>query len=121
MFGKIAVVKKERLAALNIMKEFVEGKISTEDFWLQYKSNLTMQQVLINDKTRPKGVYAFNVETGRIIYDKKKRTDLSYYFNPENLLQVMDISKQEHRIALFYIVKTFFFGEKKKLNFLIRM
>ena len=43
--------------------------------------------------------------------------DSIYYFAPERLIKVVDITKLEHKSEIFKIVRKYFERRKKKLNF----
>lgn len=103
--------------SLTFLKDFAEGKVSTEVFWEKYKQDTTLQKILINDKKRPKGVYRFNHLSHQLEYDKKAYLDSLYLINPESLLTIVDITKLEHRYELFAVVKRYFMNRKVKLKF----
>lgn len=117
MFKKSKVPKEEEKHALNIMVDFVEGRMTTEEFWNKYKDSIVLQKILVNDKTRPLGVYKTNPQTGEVYYDKKTPTDSLYFFAPEKLLDILDISKLEHRFELYEIIRRYFWRRKENLKF----
>lgn len=103
--------------SLSTMKDFVEGKISTIEFWNIYKENYVIQNMLIHDKKRKKGVYVYDENTKTMKYDKTKTYDYFYYFNPESLLKVIDISILEHRLEVYNIVRNYFLRRKKRYKY----
>jgi len=117
MFEKSKMNKNEEKFALKIMEDFIEGRLPTEEFWNEYKNNSCIQDMLVNDKTRPLGAYLFDVDTKKVVYNKNVPMDSKYYYAPERLIQVIDITKLEHKNEIFQIVKKYFERRKKKLNF----
>lgn len=109
--------REEKKQSLTIMKNFVEGRMSTIDFWNLYKNNNVIRYIIIHDKKRKKGVYIFDENTKTMIYDRTKTYDYIYYFRPENLLEVVDISIFEHRVEVYNIVKNYFLRRKKKYKY----
>ncbi len=109
--------REEKRQALNTMKSYVEGKISTIDFWNIYKNNDIMQYIIIHDKKRKKGVHIFDETTKTIIYDKTKPYDYNYYFRPESIIDVVDVSIFEHRIEVYNIIKNFFLRRKRRYHY----
>ena len=108
---------KRKRDAIKFMKNFVEGKLSTNCFWEEYRKNPLLQKILIRDKTRIRGIYKFDPQTWRIVFNKKKLLDSTFPFNPDNLLQTIDINDIEHRAIVFGMVKAYFLRRKKKLKY----
>ena len=98
------------------MRDFVEGRVTTQEFWKEYQENQLLQDILIKDKKRPKGVWDFDEKTGKEVFYKNKPFDSDNYFAPERLLNVVDISKLEHRYNLIEVVWRYFFFRKEKLK-----
>lgn len=116
MFKKLMKNKLDKKLALAVMKDFVEGRITTEDFWLDYKDSIAMQKILINDKTRPLGVHNNNSTKGEFEYNKNTPYD-SMSFVPEKLLEVIDIKKLEHKFELYKIIRDYFWRNNQNYNF----
>lgn len=110
-------MSKEGKRAINFMKDFAEGRVSTDCFWEEYKKNPLLQKILIKDKTRIRGVHKFDPQTGRLEFHKKKPLDSMFLFNPDNLLQSIDIGNPEHRVILFGMVQAYFVRRRKKLKY----
>jgi 23S rRNA G2069 N7-methylase RlmK/C1962 C5-methylase RlmI len=83
-FIKLLFKKKNKIQ-INIMKDFVEGRISTEEFW----------NILKNDKIIRK-----------ILRSNKKLNSFRVYFD-ENNIEKIDISKLSVRIAIYWKVKQY--------------
>lgn len=84
----------------HIFMDYVKGNISTNDFWEMYKNNEEIRNVLINDKKRKRGI----IKTKETIIRFNDKDDA---INPDNLLDVLDISRLEHRYSLFLIINRF--------------
>ena len=106
IFSKLRMRKQKEQEILNIFIDFATGKISTEKFWDMYKKDTTLRDALINDKKRQYGVFKFNIQTGRFTR-LNIPTDSQYEFNPDNILQKVDINNLNHRYELFTIVNRF--------------
>lgn len=91
--------------AVKIFKEFATGKMTTEDFWEIYKKDEALRNILINDKKREKGI--IKTKSGGIPVILRFH-DKNYPINPDNLLQVIDINRLQHRYELFVIINRFF-------------
>ena len=120
IFSKLRMRKQKEQEILNIFIDFATGKISTEKFWDMYKKDTTLRDALINDKKRQYGVFKFNIQTGRFTR-LNIPTDSQYEFNPDNILQKVDINNLNHRYELFTIVNRFLVErginiENRKLN-----
>jgi len=107
---------KNKELAIEYMKDFVEGKVTTEAFWREYQDSKLLQEVLIKDEKRPKGVWNFCEKTGKTIYNENKPFDSDTYFAPERLLTVVDISKLSHRYGLIETVCRYFFFRKEQVK-----
>jgi hypothetical protein len=83
--------------ALEIMKNFAEGNMSTVEFWDIYKTNASIRALIVNDKKRP--------------------SERMLYFNAERLLEVIDINKLEHRAAVYTVISNYFRRRNERLNF----
>ena len=117
MCKKAKTSRKDKTEALELMINFAEGRISTDEFWEIYKNSLALQTVIIKDKTRKKGLLIFNSETGELKYDKKQYKDSIDYFAQEKLLDVIDINILEHRHALYQTVRLYFWRRKANLKY----
>lgn len=80
------------------MKKFAEGRVSSEDFWRAFKTNIIIREILIKDKKRPSYSYIL-------------------YYAPERMLDIFDSTKLEDRAGLYDIVKAYFLRNKIKCNF----
>ncbi|MCH5151454.1 MAG: hypothetical protein J1F65_02205 [Clostridiales bacterium] len=89
--------RKEYKNALAIMRKYVVGEMTTEDFWEVYKNNIVMQRILIRDRKRP--------------------DESILKINADNMLSVIDITKFSHRTAVHRIVANYFRRRKEKLNY----
>ena len=93
-------MSSEEKQALEFMNDFVEGRMTTEQFWERYKSNESIRNLLVNDVTRD------HIES-----------ESMYYFAPERLIEVLDISRLEHKNELYQIVRRYFWRRNESLNF----
>ena len=84
----------------HIFIDYIKGNISTYNFWEMYKSNEDIRNVLINDKKRKRGI----IKTKEAIF---KHNDKNDAINPDNLLDVLDINRLEHRYSLFLLINRF--------------
>ncbi len=80
-FRNKKIFNQQKKEVLEIMKKFVEGKISSEDFWIYYKENETVYKLLIKCK------------------------DLSFSVSQ---IENINISKLQGRIQLYSIIKKYF-------------
>ena len=91
---KNKISKKEKEQAETLFLDFLEGRISTHDFWEEYKNNQIFQQVLKTDKTRWKRTYMLgNV---KMYHYWEGPYDRILEFNPDTLLDVVDIKNLYH-------------------------
>ncbi len=101
--------------ALQIMFNFVDGEMTTREFWEYYKSNKDIRTLLSKDKTIPK--YAAHLDPGNYVKGQEKiaftDTDLFLYYHPVKLLKRINIEKLRDRDAIFWIVRTYFTRRKK--------
>ena len=77
------------MEALEIMKDFAEGRINTDDFFEIFKQNVTIRDILIKDKTRP--YYDYNS-----------------YYAPERFLDIYNSKKMRDRDQLYSLIKRYF-------------
>lgn len=101
---------------LIILKQFATGKVSTEEFWEEYKINEKLRNILIQDRKRPKGYNKFSKELGRFVLVKDYK-DHQYFLNPDNLLEKFNINRLDHKCELFIIVKRYFLERHSKIQF----
>lgn len=87
------------------MRDFAEGKISTQNFWDIYRQNDTIRQLLIKDKFR----------AGAEFITAPKRESFMP-INADTALTEIDINRLDHRVALYMIVKRYFWY-RVHLNF----
>jgi hypothetical protein len=83
-FLKLLFTEKKKIK-INLMKDFVEGRISTEEFWNILKKDKIMRKILTSNK---------------------KLNSFRVYFN-ENNIKKIDISKLSVRIAIYWKVKQY--------------
>ncbi len=93
---------KRTKKAISVMRDFVEGKINTLEFWEIYKNNTTIQNILKNDK------YRRNKE---FIIGRNKESFMPQ--NADNALNSINIMQLADRVALFMIVKRYFWYREK--------
>ena len=94
---KKEIILKTQEQAIQYMRDFIEGRVSTEDFWTTYKSSELLQELLINDEKRPIEVRDCD-------------------FAPKNLLKAIDISKLQHKYQLWEAVWGYFHFREEKLK-----
>lgn len=102
--------------SLQIMLNFAEGKITTEQFWEAYINNELIGNELIKDKKRPHGCYYRNKDNN-IIFDKDKHGDLLCRYNPDNIREKFDMKNFESRVELFRMVVLYFTRRKSTNKF----
>ena len=116
MFKKLKAKKQERANALQIMIDFAEGRMATEEFWDKYKNNSVLQDILVKDKTRPIAGWKFDLKKGKFIYNKRKLSDEDSYLGVDNLLKNLNIAKLYDRQELFRLVLCYFARRKIELK-----
>ena len=89
--------KQDHRQALDIMRKYVVGEMTAEDFWEVYKNNIVMQRILIRDRKRPK--------------------ESRLKFTADNMLSVIDITKFSHRNEVYRIVANYFRRRKENLDY----
>ena len=89
--------RKEYKNALAIMRKYVVGEMTTEEFWEIYKENVFIQTILIKDRKRP--------------------NEARLKFTADNMLSVIDITKFSHRNEVYRIVLVYFRRRNEKLDY----
>lgn len=90
--------------ALKIFMDYLTGVMSTEDFWARYTTDERLQNALINDKKRNKP-YKYYALNGQLCY--MKLNDKKYKFNPDTLLDVVDINNLSDRYQLYSVINRY--------------
>lgn len=77
---------------VEVMKDFLEARMSVFEFWEIYKVNEDLRQLLISDSQK----------------DRK----FSTYYDPEHLIQRANLSRLRDRVEIFWAVKRYFTKNK---------
>jgi hypothetical protein len=96
LFKQIRLKKQKKQQLIYYMKDFVEGKMSVYDFWDVFKNNEEIRSLLI--------------------LDSKKNRKFPTYYDPEYLLERVDINKLRDRVEIFWTVKRYFKNNKISTN-----
>lgn len=97
-FKNKKMMNQQKKAALEIMKKFVEGKVSVEDFWMVFKSDITIKEILIKDKTRPS--YSYEL-----------------YYAPERITDIYDANKLQDRAEIYKLIQQYFIRNRIPCSF----
>lgn len=93
-----------RRMAVRIFRDYVIGRIPTDDFWDMYKGSTDLQNILIKDKKRKKGKVKIKLNGVTVItfFDDKE-----FAVNPDNLLNKIDVKLLNDRYSLFCVIRRF--------------
>jgi hypothetical protein len=69
MFQHIKIHFQRKAKLINLMRDFLEGKMSVFEFWEVYKENYELRQLLISDSL--------------------KNREFTTYYDPEYLISVL--------------------------------
>ena len=72
------------------MKDFLEGRLTTEEFFEIYKNDECVRNTLIEDK----------------------KNDLPVYYDPEFLIERVDLKKLRAKVEIFWLVNRYFVRNK---------
>lgn len=107
---KRSVDRRKQILAEDFFLGFLKGKISTKDFWEEYKKNTDYQEILKKDKMRWNKTYLLGDikirRYGKGPYDK------DFKFNPDTLLEICDINKLEDVYNLYIVINRYFYNRK---------
>lgn len=92
--------------ALDTIRRFAEGKISTTTFWKTCKENASIQYILTKDRKRKKHEFIVGLDRESILP-----------INADNMLEKVDIDKLSDRGALYVIVKRYFMWRRTNIKF----
>lgn len=90
--------------AIRIFRDFVTGRMSTNEFWSIYKNDVELQNILVNDKKRKKGKVKIKLNGVTLI---SILNDKEFKVNPDNLLDKIDINLLDDRYSLFCVIRRF--------------
>jgi len=114
IFFKNRVDFKSVKRAEKFYLDFLEGRISTKEFWEEYKESNIFQNVLKYDSTRWKKTYMLGKvkmrHFGKGPYDKNSE------FNPDTLLDKCDINKLYDIYCLYAVISRYFI--RRKIDFI---
>lgn len=105
-FFRNRVNKKDKKEAEKCFLDFLEGRISTKDFWKQYSVNRILQKVLKFDKARWKKTYMLG--SVKMRHYGKGPYDKIFNYNPDTLLDVVDINKLYDVYCLYCVINKYF-------------
>lgn len=88
MFQHIKIHFQRKAKLINLMRDFLEGRMSVFEFWEVYKENYELRQLLISDSL--------------------KNRKFTTYYDPEYLIQRVNLNKLRDRLEVFWVVKRYF-------------
>ncbi len=114
ILSKRKVEYKSIKKAEKFFLDFLEGRISTKEFWEEYKRNNVYQNVLKYDRNRWEKTYMLG--NMKMRHFGKGPYDKFFEFNPDTLLDKCDINKLYHIYYLYVIISRYFI--RRKIDFI---
>lgn len=106
--------KQKKQQAEKLFLDFLEGRISTTEFWEAYKSNNDIQSVLVNDKKRYKRTFLLGGI--KMFHFGKGPFDKWNTFHPDNILSACNINNPYHVYLLANVINRYFENRKIQIK-----